>query len=219
MQPGTAARRMRLPALLAVVGLHLLGGLLIMRALQAPRPTETSNPVTVWLAWSGNAQARSGDRARSGPAHPPAHSPPLAAPIPPVTAPPPALAPSPNVDWTGEARAAAAASIAQDSRQRRRNSSMGSTPRSPYLATPARPMFPWSHQPLGKHYDFDPDSGLFTLRTKHCVFAIWLILPGFACVPVHVDPEPGVGDLFDHRYAPWELQQPKSLRDAQQAAP
>src|ERR1700688_117234 len=218
MRASIATRRVRPLALLAVVALHLLGGLLITRTLQESRPTERSNPVTVWLAWSasarpaGNSQVRNAGTARSEP--PPA----LAAPPPLISAPPgAAIAPAPTVDWMSELRAAASASIENLSRQHRRDSGMGATPKSPYIASPDQPLFPWSHQPLGKHFDFDSDTGLITLRTKHCVFALWLILPGFACVPGPVNPEPGEGDLFDHRYAPWEWQLPRSLHDAQQA--
>jgi hypothetical protein len=123
------------------------------------------------------------------------------------------------VDWNSELSAAAAASIEQASHERRRTSRMGSTPRSPYVTTPTRPEFPWSHQPLGKHYDFDSDTGVFTLRSGRCVLAFWLILAGFACPLGHADPEPGEGDLFDRKYAAGELQLPKSLRDAQLALP
>jgi hypothetical protein len=231
MPPATATRRVRFLAMLAVLGLHLLGGLLITRTLREPRSAEWPSPVTVWLAWRGNSnpaeaslrkrpagdsRARSVDKARGASARSPAP----AAPSPRLTAPPAAAsASSPNVDWTSELRAAASASIENTSRRRRRNSSMASTPKSPYVASPRQPIFPWSHQPLGEHYDFDTDTGVFTLRTKHCVFAFWLILPGFACAPVHLDPEPGEGDLFDRRYAPWELQLPKSLQEARQAPP
>jgi hypothetical protein len=229
MRAGIATRRVRPLALLAVVGLHLLGGLLITGTLQEPRPAESSHPVSVWLAWSASARPadaarrprpagdsllRNAGRARREPA------PALAAPSPRTSAPPPAaIASSPSVDWVSELRAAASASIENFSRQRRRDSGMGSTPKSPYVTLPNQPLFPWSHQPLGKHFDFDSDTGLLTLRTRHCVFALWLILPGFACVPGPVNPEPGEGDLFEHRFAPWEWQLPKSLHDAQQAPP
>ncbi len=220
MRAGIATRRVRPLALLAVVGLHLLGGLLLTRALRVPRPREPSNPVTVWLAWSastrpaGNAQLRHAGTARSEPAPAPA------APSPRIAAPPAAaIASSPPVDWMSELHAAASASIGNISRQHRRDSGMGSTPKPPYAALPSQALFPWSHQPLGRHFDFDSDTGLITLRTRHCVFALWLILPGFACVPGPVNPEPGEGDLFDHRFAPWEWQLPRSLHDAQQAPP
>lgn len=228
MRAATATRRARVIALLAVVALHLLGALLITGTLRAPRTTEPPNPVTVWLAWRGNeqpleARRRSGAtgelRTRSVAPAPKPSSPALAARPPPSPAPPTAaITASPSVDWNGELRAAAA-SVQKDSQKRGRRTGMGSTPPSPYVSPPARPVFPWSHQPLGKHYDFDSDTGLITVRTKHCVFAIWLILPGFACTPGPVDPEPGEGDLFDHRYAPWTLELPQSLHDLQRAAP
>jgi len=217
MRAATATRRARAIALLAVVGLHLLGGLLFMRALRDAGPAEPTHPLTVWLAWSAAENPVDARSRRTAPGNstirrvPP--SPQNAAPG------TPALEASPNTDWSSELPAAAANAIAQASRERRRDSSMGSTPRSPYAAMPTRPAFPWSHQPLGKHYDFDSSTGLLTLRGKHCVLAIWLILPGFACAAGPEDPEPGDGGLFDRKYAPWELELPRSLRDAQQALP
>jgi hypothetical protein len=232
MRLATATRRARVLALLAVVGLHLLGGLLIITsALREPRLTEPSSPVAVWLAWSSQANAAQGRPRRStaansragyeGPAR--SESAPgraRRAPSPRNTSPPAtSTAATPNVDWNSELSAAAAASIEHASRERRRNSSMGATPNSPYAATPTRPEFPWSHQPLGKHYDFDSATGIFMLRSQRCVLAFWLILPGFACSLGHADPEPGEGDLFDRKYAAGELRLPKSLRDAQLAPP
>ena len=54
MRAANDARRARATALLAVVALHLLGGLLFMRALRDSRRTEPAYPLTVWLGWSGN---------------------------------------------------------------------------------------------------------------------------------------------------------------------
>ncbi len=213
MRAATATQRARAIALLAVVVLHLLGGLLFMRALRDSRRAEPEYPLTVWLALNasenppaarqgkavlGNSRTRSLEPTRQN------------APLP--TA---AITTSPGVDWSRELRAAAVDSIEQASRERRRNSNMGSTPRSPYRILPTRPAFPWSHQPLGKHYDFDSSTGLLTIRGKRCVLAIWLIFPGFACAAGPEDPEPGEGDLFDRNYAPWELELPKSLLEAQ----
>jgi hypothetical protein len=217
MRAATATRRARAIALLAVIALHLFGGLLFIRGLRDSRGTEPANPLTVWLALSGSVNPVA---ARQRQVAPEKSRSPGAEPAPQEIAPPTAaITASPSVDWNRELDAAAAASIERASRERRRNSGMGSTPHSPYSAMPTRPAFPWSHQPLGKHFDFDSSTGLLTLRGKRCVLALWLILPGFACATGPVDPEPGEGDLFDRKYAPWELELPKSLHDAQQAPP
>ncbi|HLQ11984.1 MAG TPA: hypothetical protein VK130_01900 [Steroidobacteraceae bacterium] len=214
MRAAKAARRARATALVAVVALHLLGGLLFMRALRDSRRTEPAYPLTVWLAWSGSRNPLAVRQSKAAPGNSRTHRPELTGQN---TAPPTAaIATSPGVDWGGELRAAAANSIERASRERRRNSSMGSTPRSPYRTMPTRPAFPWSHQALGKHYDFDSSTGLLTIRGKRCVLAIWLIVPGFACAAGPEDPEPGEGDLFDRKYGPWELELPKSLQEAQQ---
>ena len=232
MRWATATRRARLYALLAVVGLHLLGGLLIATgSLREPPPMEASNPVIVWLARSGTAnpaekrprRTRAAD-SRAGHAGPPGavatRRAELRAPSPRnIAAPATAAAATPSLDWNGELSAAAAASIGNSSRERRRDAGMGSTPDSPYLTTPKRPEFPWSHQPLGKHYDFDSSTGVFTLRSGRCVIAFWLIIAGFACPLGHADPEPGAGDLFDRKYAAGDLQLPRSLRDRLEAPP
>ena len=216
MRAATATRRARVIALLAVVALHLLGGLLFIRGRRDSRPAEPANPLTVWLALSGSEHPVA---THQRPMAPDQSRTPSAEPAPRNSAPPTAaITASPNTDWSGELRAAAANSIERASHERRK-SGMGSTPRSPYTIMPARPAFPWSHQPLGKHYDFDSGTGLLTLRGKRCVLAIWLILPGFACAAGPLDPEPGEGDLFDRKYAPRELELPKSLQAAQQAAP
>ncbi len=224
MRWATATRRARLYALLAVVGLHLLVGLLITTGTpREPPPIEASHPVIVWLARSGTAhpaerrpRGKTAADLRAGNEGPPGAA---AARRAELLAPAKAAAAIPSVDWNSELSAAAAASIGNSSRERRRNSSMGSAPNSPYLATPTRPEFPWSHQPLGKHYDFDSSTGVFTLRSGRCVIAFWLIIAGFACPLGHADPEPGEGDLFDRKYAAGELQLPKPLRDALQTPP
>jgi hypothetical protein len=217
MRATTATRRARVIALLAVVALHLFGGLLFIRALRTSRATEPASPLTVWLAWSGSEVPVEAPKRRMSPRNSRTRVAGTAA----QNDAPPAgpIAPSPGVDWNGELRTAAAASIEGASRRRRQDSGMGSTPRSPYSIMPARPAFPWSHQPLGRHFDFDASTGLLTLRGKRCVLAIWLILPGFACAAGPVDPEPGEGDLFDRKYAPWALELPRSLQEAQQASP
>ena len=96
---------------------------------------------------------------------------------------------------------------------------MGTLPRSPYASSAARPSFPWSHQPLSGPFDWDPYSGVVTFSTKHCVFAIFVVLPGFACAPGRVNPEPGRGDLLDPRHQTSEVEIPESLADLRSAWP
>ena len=90
---------------------------------------------------------------------------------------------------------------------------MGSLPLSPFHDAPARPAFPWSRQPLGKHFDADPHTATISVGNDRCVFALVLFLPVFSCNPGHVDPEPGRGDLFDPQYRPQPLERPRSLSD------
>ena len=88
---------------------------------------------------------------------------------------------------------------------------MGTTPKSPFRIASAQPEFPWSRQPLGKHFDADPHTGIVSLSSKRCTLAFFLILPGFGCAVGHLDPEPGRGDLFDPKYKPQPLELPDSL--------
>ena len=88
---------------------------------------------------------------------------------------------------------------------------MGSIPKSPFRTKSARPAFPWSREPLGKHFDADPHTGIVSLHGKRCTLAFFLILPGFGCALGPLDPEPGRGDLFDPRYQPQPLELPDSL--------
>ena len=88
---------------------------------------------------------------------------------------------------------------------------MGSTPKSPFRTSNARPVFPWSRQPLGKHFDADPHTGIVSLSGQRCTLAFFFILPGFGCAVGTLDPEPGRGDLFDPKYRPQPLELPDSL--------
>jgi hypothetical protein len=97
--------------------------------------------------------------------------------------------------------------------EQRRGRAMGSTPISPYDRTPPRPSFPWSRQPLGKHFDADLHTGVVSLNGKRCMIGLFLIFPIFGCGVGHLDPEPGRGDLFDPKYAPQPLEVPRSLKD------
>lgn len=91
---------------------------------------------------------------------------------------------------------------------------MGSLPVSPFVKPFAHPSFPWSRQPLGKHFDVDAHTGMVSVRGKRCELAFFLILPGFGCALGPLDPEPGRGDLFDPKYQPQPLELPKSLSNA-----
>ena len=91
---------------------------------------------------------------------------------------------------------------------------MGSMPVSPFRKAPVRPAFPWSRQPLGKHFDADAHTGIVSVRGKRCTLAFFLILPGFGCALGPLDPEPGRGDLFDPKYQPQPLELPRPLSTA-----
>jgi hypothetical protein len=195
----------------AAVGLHLLAFLLIARALRAPRAPQPAGVAMVWIGWpdSGPAKAQRatspGPRPRIAPAVIAAASSPLLRAVP-APAPP---ANSPN--WRLEAERAAAVVISRSVAEQLRDGSMGSMPRSPFRTSSARPAFPWSREPLGKHFDADPHTGIVTLRSRHCTLAFFLILPGFGCALGPLDPEPGRGDLFDPKYQPQPLELPDSL--------
>jgi hypothetical protein len=125
----------------------------------------------------------------------------------------PAPAP-PASNWRLEAERAAALVITRSAADQQRDGLMGSIPRSPFRTRSARPAFPWSREPLGKHFDADPHTGIVTLRSKRCTLAFFLILPGFGCALGPLDPEPGRGDLFDPKYQPQPLELPDSLATA-----
>ena len=90
---------------------------------------------------------------------------------------------------------------------------MGSTPVSPYHHAPPRPAFPWSRQPLGKHFDADLHSGVVSVNGKRCMVGLFIILPIFGCDLGHLDPEPGRGDLFDPKYKSQPIEVPRSLSE------
>jgi hypothetical protein len=110
-----------------------------------------------------------------------------------------------------EAQRAAATVIARAAADQQREAMMGSIPRSPFRTRSAQPAFPWSREPLGKHLDADPHTGIVSLRGKRCTLAFFLILPGFGCAFGPLDPEPGRSDLFDPKYQPRPLELPDSL--------
>jgi hypothetical protein len=118
---------------------------------------------------------------------------------------------APIIDWNAAATDAARHQLAAQADAQRRDRSMGVAPQgiAPPRAPP--PAFAWHRQPLGKH--FDVERGVVTVRTKRCVFGVFVILPGFSCNPGRVDPEPGQGDLFDPKYAVPSLELPKPLVD------
>jgi len=110
-----------------------------------------------------------------------------------------------------EAERAAAVVITHSAADQQRDGAMGSIPKSPFKVASARPAFPWSRQPLGKHFDADPHTGIVSVGGKRCTLAFFLILPGFGCSFGPLDPEPGRGDLFDRKYQPQPLELPSSL--------
>lgn len=120
----------------------------------------------------------------------------------------------PATNWNLEASRAAGDVLAANALEQHRDRAMGSTPVSPYHHAPPRPSFPWSRQPLGKHFDSDPSTGMMlSLRSKRCIIGIFIILPGFGCDVGHLDPEPGRGDLFDPKYRSQPLEVPRSLSE------
>ncbi len=109
------------------------------------------------------------------------------------------------------AELAAAVVVARSTADQQRDEAMGSMPTSPFRTRSARPAFPWSRQPLGKHFDADPHTGIISVSGKRCTLAFFLILPGFGCAIGPLDPEPGRGDLFDPKYRPQPLELPEPL--------
>ncbi len=213
-------RTSRGTALLVVAGLHVIGALLIGRAVHSSRAPLISSPALVWLNWADSPRQTAAESNAPAPVQRSRSRPPAATAVAPVVTVPAAPHPSaPAVDWSGEARRSATAAIDYAARERRRNATMGSTPKSPYASTPERPQFQWSHQPLGKHVDFDPHTGLLSFRSKRCVIVFFLIVPGFACAPGPIDPEPGRGDLFDPKYRSQPLELPASLPEKLQQLP
>ncbi|MDE2219793.1 MAG: hypothetical protein KGJ52_05375 [Gammaproteobacteria bacterium] len=206
-------------ALLAAIGLHLLGGLLFSGVFHSAPPALPVGPVMVWIGWPLAAvmSARPApqmrprprmDAAAGGAATPPAPpmSPPTSAMQTAATAPA-----QPATHWNMEAARAAAAVINRAAVDQKRGAAMGSIPKSPFAATAARPAFPWSRQPLGRHFDADPHTGLVSLRGNRCMIGLVFILPVFGCAVGHIDPEPGEADLFDPKYRPQPLELPASL--------
>jgi hypothetical protein len=168
----------------------------------------------VWIGWPDSSAAK--------PKRTPALRPQLrtapaavaATPAPWQVVPPLPALPSPaqpTTNWRLEAQRAAAAVIIHAATDQQHDGVMGSTPKSPYRASRARPAFPWSREPLGKHFDADPHTGIVSLRGKRCTLAFFLIVPGFGCAIGPLDPEPGRGDLFDPKFQPQPLELPDSL--------
>jgi hypothetical protein len=214
-------RNSRRIALLAVVALHLLGGLLIGSAFRTSRTPVPDDPAMVWIGWPDPAAAKA-PRPRALPlrAQPPRA--PLLSPQPrvapagtqvaPITVSPAVTGSArPTTNWRLEAQRAAGTLIARSDSDRHRDGLMGSIPRSPFGTRSPRPAFPWSRQPLSKHFDADPHTGMISLSGKRCTLAFFLILPGFGCALGPLDPEPGRGDLFDPKYKLQPLELPDSL--------
>jgi hypothetical protein len=200
--------------LLVVIGLHLLGGVLIGRASRAPQAPQAAGPAMVWIGWPDSGPAKTQRAASPGPRPRIAPAVIAAAPLPLLRAVPTPAPPANSPNWRLEAERAAAAVITHSVAEQLRDGSMGSMPRSPFKTSSSRPAFPWSREPLGKHFDADPHTGIVTLRSKHCTLAFFLILPGFGCGLGPLDPEPGRGDLFDPKYQPQPLELPDSLSTA-----
>ncbi len=199
------------------MGLHLLGGLILLRALQNERSPKTADaPAFVWLtlptatpALAPSAAPQAAAHAVNRPATLP-RAPPASAIVPLVQPAPPA---QPATNWNLEASHAASDVLAAKALGQRRDRAMGSTPVSPYHHAPPRPSFPWSRQPLGKHFDADLHSGVVSLRGKRCMIGLFIVLPVFGCDAGHLDPEPGRGDLFYPQYKPQPIEVPRSLSE------
>jgi hypothetical protein len=212
-----------------VVGcLHTIIFLLLVRNPPPPPAAGIAEPAMIWLSISESRAAPSRpipektSRAPSGRLHrqqlQEAAAKPPAATATPSSPEGVAVKPSapPSVDWEQAATRATRDTLAQGKVDERQAASLGSTPQSPYHAPPARATFPWSHQPLSKHVDIDPEALTMTLSTKRCVVAFFLLFvpAAFGCVPGRLDPEPGRGDLFDPKYASQPIEVPKSPLDA-----
>ncbi len=199
------------------MGLHLLGGLILLRALQDERSLKTADdPAFVWLtlpaatpAVAPSAAPRPAPHAVHRPATP-LRAPPASAIVPLVQ---PATSVQPATNWSLEASQAASDVLAANALDQRRDRAMDSTPVSPYHHAPPRPSFPWSRQPLGKHFDADLHSGVVSLHGKRCMIGLFIILPIFGCDVGHLDPEPGRGDLFDPKYKSQPIEVPRSLSE------
>jgi len=206
------------------VGLHLLGCLVFLHAVETERASRPADgPALLWLDLQASAlpparrpEAAPHPEAARTAARPtlrqPAvsHSPPVSVPVPLVQAPQPA---QPATNWNLEANRAASDVLASNALEQRRDRAMGSMPISPYHHAPPRPSFPWSRQPLGKHFDADLHSGVVSLRGQRCFVGLFIILPIFGCDVGHLDPEPGRGDLFDPKYKSQPLEVPRSLSE------
>jgi hypothetical protein len=203
------------------VGLHLLGGLILLRALENERsPQTTDDPAFLLLDLPASAAVRR-PAPRPVAVRPAAVQPaaqavptplqlPLRQPAATLEAPNPA---QPTANWNLEASRAASDVLAANALEQRRDRAMGSIPVSPYHHAAPPPSFPWSRQPLGKHFDADLHSGMVTLRGKRCMIGLFIILPVFGCDAGHLDPEPGRGDLFDPKYKPQPLEVARSLSE------
>lgn len=215
-------RTSRRIALLAAVGLHLWGFLVLLRAVDSERsPRQTDDRALLWLTLPAPAPAPrpepalrlDGARpAGRSPLRQPvvSRSPPVSVPVPLVQAPQPTR---PGTNWSLEANRAASDVLAANALEQHRDRAMGSTPISPYHHEPPRPSFPWSRQPLGKHFDADLHTGVVSVNGKRCMIGLFIILPIFGCDVGHLDPEPGRGDLFDPKYKSHPLEVPRSLSE------
>jgi len=113
------------------------------------------------------------------------------------------------IDFAAEAKRSAANVIEAARRESSRRHAIGVIPAVPGKRA-ALPAYAWSHQPLGRHFDFD--SGVLVLKTRRCGVALLLIIPmGFGCAVGRLDPEPGQSDLFDPKYQVPELEMPPLL--------
>jgi hypothetical protein len=203
------------------VGLHLLGGLVFLRAVEIERSSlATDDRALLWVSLPTTKPAPRTETVRPETTRPTAQTPlrqrtdsrppPESAPVPLVQAPQPT---QPATHWNLDASRAASDVLASNALDQRRDRTMGSTPVSPYHHAPPRPSFPWSRQPLGKHFDADLHQGVVSLNGKRCMIGLFLIFPIFGCGVGHLDPEPGRGDLFDPKYAPQPLEPLRSLSE------
>jgi len=198
-----------------VIALHLLAlwAFIVAGRIQFRRgPAE---PVMTWLSFPDAPPRPQITRPASLPAHRRQPAPIVA--VSPDLPRPTAITPDtlpdrkPATDWNAAAVDAARHHLDRLADERQRDRSMGTAPDGSAPATAPHPAFPWGHQPMGKHFDIE--RGVLMVRTKRCVFGVFVILPGFSCNPGRIDPEPGQGDLFDPKYAPRPLELPQPLLD------
>jgi hypothetical protein len=104
-----------------------------------------------------------------------------------------------RIDWTQQAKAATARSVARQEEERRRAHTFGTPPPSAMFAALSRkPGFAWNYARTHRVEALPGGVTVFNL-SDHCSIALLWVVPFFGC---QLGKIPARGDLFDHLHDP-----------------